>query len=458
MDEVLVFNVYIQYECFLNGDWSIKQPPFFKAVENNNIEMVELLKPKIYQSEMMSVVEFGGSGLEEAYWKTSALFEAVENENIEIVKILLSDNHPHDKHSDNQRLLNMKQGGVPYEGKWDKTELFRAIEKNNSEIVRLLVHNNVSDVDCFNFKFEKNEEYLLWRKAALYEAVEQGNAEIVKLLIPNVYDINLLNIDSELDDYDYVKSDEPNYFDRNIFRHYTKKTALYLAVQNKNIEIIKILLTNLENDLDIYNTDENGNKTVIDLANQINDNEIIKLLSDYKINNSLKNQSYYDEMIERELFKETLNPLFDKYKLEPSTIDFVNGLFYKVFSIMAKEILEKSNHINITCDDVENTISFLFSPSYINSHLAIIHTFVSNYYSDESSFTISIDNIKKFFQKTFINIDVNDDVYVYIASMIEVFFQYTDISEIFTWFYLVWNSNSKYQLNDYIDALRRRIA
>lgn len=61
-----------------------------------------------------------------------------------------------------------------------------------------------------------------------------------------------------------------------------EKTALYLAVEIKNIEIIKLLLSNERINVNILNKSESGNKTTLHLAVEKEYIEIIKLLLNNK--------------------------------------------------------------------------------------------------------------------------------------------------------------------------------
>ena len=78
-------------------------------------------------------------------------------------------------------------------------------------------------------------------------AVELGNIEIIKLLLRNKnIHINdpYLTLSYEKDDHEYDYS----------YRYYNEeetKTPLFLAIENKKIEIVKILLEN--KDIDINN-------------------------------------------------------------------------------------------------------------------------------------------------------------------------------------------------------------
>lgn len=79
---------------------------------------------------------------------------------------------------------------------------------------------------------ESKIEKETYEKTALNVAIEKGNIDIVKLLLSNPkIDINIV-------------SNEYNYFsgNREILKEKYAKTALFKAVEKENVEIVKLLL------------------------------------------------------------------------------------------------------------------------------------------------------------------------------------------------------------------------
>ena len=121
---------------------------------------------------------------------------------------------------------------------YNVTAHFLAVEKKNVEIVKILLENDKLDINKFSNKYlkkdGKKEEYGKieeYEKTALYLAVEKQNAEIIRLLIDNdKIDLNIVNRNYK----SYVEKtfgyeDESRY------------TAFYAAVAEKNTKIIKLL-------------------------------------------------------------------------------------------------------------------------------------------------------------------------------------------------------------------------
>ncbi|KAK8834772.1 hypothetical protein M9Y10_003628 [Tritrichomonas musculus] len=154
-----------------------------------------------------------------------------------------------------------------------QTSLFLAIEKGNSEIIHLLLQKEKIDFSAVNeIKTETNEYYEKYRryqdgniyrwsvktikkeeKTSFYLAVEKGNLEIIQYLLSSEkVDINIPNrsetiIDSDKDEYSYDATDS----DLETTKDTEIKTALYFAVENEKIEILKLLLNNEKIDANI---------------------------------------------------------------------------------------------------------------------------------------------------------------------------------------------------------------
>ena len=130
-------------------------------------------------------------------------------------------------------------------GSYEKTPLFAAVEKENFEIIKLLLNTDDIDVNVIN-----NENDNIWggnmimfceltkKKTALYVAIEKENIEIIKLLLANNnIDVNIPN----MEDACTGGGDEKVW----------KRTALYNAISKNNNEITKLLLQNDKIDVNI---------------------------------------------------------------------------------------------------------------------------------------------------------------------------------------------------------------
>ena len=130
----------------------------------------------------------------------------------------------------------------------EKTPLHIAIENENVAIIQLLLENPKIDVN----KIEKNEPteeekekwkninignlIILEEKTALILAIEKDNTEIIQLLLrnPNI-DIN--------------KKIRKNIETGKCLHQHTEKTALHFSVEREKLEIIKLLVSNPKIDI-----------------------------------------------------------------------------------------------------------------------------------------------------------------------------------------------------------------
>ena len=141
-----------------------------------------------------------------------------------------------------------------------KTALHVAVEKENIELIQLLLNTNNIDVNIKtyeSFNEPRFVQYAEWcrepvkydkcllstEKTALYIATEKNNLEIVKLLLNHK--------DTQVNTISYVRkplSDELYNTERDIT---TGKTALEVAVKNENNEIVQQLLQHNNIDVNI---------------------------------------------------------------------------------------------------------------------------------------------------------------------------------------------------------------
>ena len=160
-----------------------------------------------------------------------------------------------------------------------KTALYYAVENEKLDILRFLLSNESIDVNlaCKSDEYYRlayyNENRMKHKyeveKTPFYLAVEYKNIEIIQLLLQNAsININVKYTKSEVkdkyDEYGEKCSTETN---RII------KSPLHLAVQNKNIDIIEILINQKNIDLD---AEDNEGRTPIKLTKN---KQIIKLFN-----------------------------------------------------------------------------------------------------------------------------------------------------------------------------------
>ena len=167
---------------------------------------------------------------------------AVEKENLEIVKVLLTN----DKIDIN--ILKSESFGKQFI-KSDKkiiksNMLYYAILNNKNKALKLFLSeckNNKIDLSAKLFEAIIGKEIEINEKTPLYIAVENRNVEAVQLLILNKH----INVNEK--SYHFIGN-----------ARIEERTPLHLAVENGYIEIIKLLLECKEIDINIE--DEQGKK------------------------------------------------------------------------------------------------------------------------------------------------------------------------------------------------------
>lgn len=256
-----------------------KETALHIAVEKEDLQIIQLLL-------MNSKINVNLSSKMEKGRSTSVndevpLHVAVRNKSIDIVKLLLQNayidiNYPMISTfvSTESDFLSISR----HESKRERTALHLAIENNDIEIVKLLLSNDKVDVNsCIKFTSfgsEKNENInyscaIKQETPALYFAVDENCIEIVRLLLKNEkIDVNLPSV-NKIDSSDTK------------FSKYEEIAPLHVAVKNKRIEIIRYLIENekINVNLPLKSSNESeSDKTPLHLAVIAGHLEIIKML------------------------------------------------------------------------------------------------------------------------------------------------------------------------------------
>lgn len=126
-----------------------------------------------------------------------------------------------------------------------KQYLYAAIKKEKIAIIKLLLTHKSIDINAINIIIkDDNKNSFDKKKIALYEDVCIGNIQIIKLLLDNKeIDVNIINIIT------VWTTNGPSY---RLF-WIDEQTALFLAVKKRNIEAVKLLMTNSRINLYIKN-------------------------------------------------------------------------------------------------------------------------------------------------------------------------------------------------------------
>ena len=213
-----------------------------KFVHTENSFTILNLDSAITKHVQFDEWNYGSKDYYGEYKDLSPLYWAIKKENIEIVKLLLSC----EKIDINQISYCSFNGDLGFE----KTLLFFSIEENNIDIMNLLLSNEKIDVNMVSKVYEKEDDdddvykyknYVQWEyiKTPLYYAVEKEKIDVIKILLSRGdIDLNYICKGQKL-------NEKNNYIGLNA------KPAFNLAIENENIEIINLLLENQNIDVNI---------------------------------------------------------------------------------------------------------------------------------------------------------------------------------------------------------------
>ena len=241
-----------------------EKTPLFIASERGNNEIVQLLlNNKNIDVNKKSLK----TGFYEDKTSLTPLFIAIKQGHQKVVESLLNS-----KNIDpNMKSIN---------GVSQKTPLYTAIAHNNIEIVRLLIERDDVDVNlksmasCKDYGEYTNEYHR--ELTPLFKAVECENLEIVKLLIENkkielnaIVTIQIYTYENSIDEVSEPRINE--------------KTALFEAVLLKNVEIVKLFISQKNIDVNItskffYMKKLISETSILQKAVINNISEIVKLL------------------------------------------------------------------------------------------------------------------------------------------------------------------------------------
>ena len=149
--------------------------------------------------------------------------------------------------------------------KEEKTAFYLAVEKGNLELIKNLLSKSEVNInfknnfktkiydekDCYTCAtdVEIQETVETEFKTALYYAVENEKLDILRFLLSNEeIDVNLSCTSDEYYRLAYCNED------RKVNKYEVEKTPFYLAVEYKNIEIIQLLLQNANININVKYT------------------------------------------------------------------------------------------------------------------------------------------------------------------------------------------------------------
>lgn len=253
-----------------------KASPIFTPVP----EPVEEMMRAIFNGDAVKIAEMIAGGMDvniRDKYEWTPLIQAARYSKTEIIKLLLS-----------------KGADLNAQSKQGVTALHIAASQSHLEIVKILLEYGASvadiritpdrDFPTASQKKVNNTKVLTeYYKSPLLRASEIGNTEIIKLLLSRGANVNARNIIGRtplIEAYPYKEAIEALLdYGADIDAQDRKGwTALMHAIWDRNYESVRLMLSRGAN-VDIKNNDD---KTAMDIAYEIGDNKMVKLLQHSK--------------------------------------------------------------------------------------------------------------------------------------------------------------------------------
>lgn len=281
------FTVYSQ--CSVVGCYTIEESPLHLAVKMQNIEIIKLLL-NVKEINVNCIISTRGK----KSTNEASLHTAIKLNNLEIVQLLLSK----PEIDVNIKLVINEKNDHDNERKIEVTPICLAVRKNNLEMLKLLLFTNKIDLntkliyscneciemetfyDDFGMEICKpfKNKYTYIEKSLFQIAVDNGNLEIVNFL--------LSYLKSDINEIFVVKETIKNLKNKKCILIKIKKTALIQAILQKNVEMVKFLLSQEGINVNCRSIITRNKKrkimTPLHLSVISKNVEIIKLLLDHK--------------------------------------------------------------------------------------------------------------------------------------------------------------------------------
>ncbi|MCP5374877.1 MAG: ankyrin repeat domain-containing protein, partial [Rickettsiaceae bacterium] len=391
-------NEYIQKRDYnqLNLD---NKCPLEMAIENNNFQLIEFLKDKT------DVKEYG----------KELLIKATKYGNVELVKYLILE-HQVDCNTQDETGRPIIHYAIFKHSLASETNHLQELQLNEQyrEIIKLLIENGAVVSQFYDQYSHEQEVPLLW-------ALENKDIELALLLVETAIEVSYNNTNQNcpihlaiLNLKDCPLQQRPDYLKLinkiaekamvngdGLNQEYqgSSETPIYLAAQQEDIEVMKILLQNGAN------VNYKNHRFISQVLSKVKNLEVIKLFIEHGIRLDLKDCTDFIQN-RQDSYVIALEKL-DKIIADEDTLEVLKG---KVESIYRKIYpyyidFDKINTIEKIKEEIVKLKKFLQIQSledlsqikeYLNNHAQLFKLYKSN----------KVDELKEFIGKTLINLQV----------------------------------------------------
>ena len=247
------------------------------TIEKNDLETFQILLSNKQIDVNNKSKTYYEKEKENTYLEKTPLFIAIERGNITMIQQLLS-KEDIDINAKSKFIVDSVLKGVMYENPWKWWLVDEKMKWSKWSDDEELEEGQIDDDDNL---YQWKDDY---ESSALHLAVEIGNLEIVQLLLSSSkIDVNLKNKKySQMNPI--FQSNKEN--DKDYLYYYSEdseKTALYIAIENKNIKIVQQLLSREDIDVNIKcKIESNQEKAPLHLSASLKNVEITSLLVNHK--------------------------------------------------------------------------------------------------------------------------------------------------------------------------------
>lgn len=329
------------------------------------------------------------------------LLVAIMNDNSNIVKLLLE----HQKNDFSFKLTRCS---------WTKFEftqnaLFLAVVFDNPKTVKYLINTNSIDINQKSYQkvYKPNSNMIqIIEEFPLSEAIANKNIDIIKLLLsdPNL-DINL---------------EKTNYYTTNnapVVNSFKRLSPLNMSIMKCDFEIVKLILSN--KNVNVNNISKNAihdseyNESPLFFSIRMNNADILGLLINLpdidvniKSSNYIKDVHFSEPILQLAIEKKNLDII--KILLSNKNLD-VNMPLIKELNDAEKNVIEMNPLLYSVIEKNESLVRLLFTNDRIDVNAKYVESNI-NHYEEKSALYKAVENEDENMVKLLLshpNIDVN---------------------------------------------------